>query len=404
MLLNCLGYAQSVFQRVKNSMKKLLTIAYIFLISLLVPVSVQAQVVLEDKITTSLAQIVETEKAPDETLPGSDKVVPTQKIKAKVLEGEDTGKTIEFVNDFVQLKEGDLFYLRKFEYVSDGKTVYSLADPYRLTPIYWLFAIFIFITTMFGGRQGVRGLISLACSLFLIIYILLPGILEGYSPILISILVSALIIILGSYITHGFNKTTTAAVVGMIVTVIFVGVLAQYSVEATQLTGFDSEESVYLNINTRGQLDLSGLLLGGMLIGLLGVLYDAAIGQAVAVEELHKIAPHVSRLSIYKRAIRIGREHIGALVDTLAIAYVGASLPLLLLFSMHDTPILQLINRENFATEIVRTIVGSIGLILAVPITTYISTLILVKPHRHGVSVEKMKKEEEEMEHFHHAH
>lgn len=369
------------------------------------PVSTGAQVLLEDKITTALAEIVQVEKAPNEPLPGTDKTVAAQMITAKILEGEEKGKTIEFVNDFVQLEEGDKFYVKKFEFASDSKVVYSLSDPYRMTPIYWLLALFLLITIFFGGKQGVRGLVSLACSLLLIVYVLLPGILAGYSPMLVSIGVSALIIVLGSYITHGFNRTTTAAVVGMILTVLLVGILAHYAVEATILTGFDSDESVYLNINTRGELDLAGLLLGGMLIGLLGVLYDASIGQAVAVDELHKIAPHVSRRSIYKRAIRIGREHIGALVDTLAIAYVGASLPLLLLFSMHDTPILQLINRENFATEIVRTIVGSVGLILAVPVTTLISTYILVKKHDHDqVGEDTLQKEEEQVEHFHHAH
>ncbi len=383
-------------------MKKIL--AVLVLITFLAPSLSDAQVLLEDKITTALSRIIKIESAPDETLPGSGKTVKAQKITATVLDGEEKGKTIEFVNDFVQLEENDLFYVRKYEFVSDGKTVYTLADPYRLTPIYVLVGLFLLITILFGGKQGVRGLVSLACSLFLIIYILLPGILNGYSPMFLSIAVASLIIVLGSYITHGFNKTTSAAVVGMILTILFVGVLAHFAVQETVLTGFDSEESVYLNINTKGTLDFAGLLLGGMLIGLLGVLYDASIGQAVAVDELHKIAPHVSRRSIYKRAIRIGREHIGALVDTLAIAYVGASLPLLLLFSMHDTPILQLINRENFATEIVRTIVGSIGLILAVPVTTYISTFMLVKPHTHGVSEEKVKKEEEDMEHFHHAH
>lgn len=389
-------------QSAQNSMKKIITIG-IFILCLL-PQVTQGQVLLEDKITTALSRITKVESAPDEPLPGTDKTVKAQKITAVVLEGEEKGKTIEFVNDFVQLKEDDLFYVRKYEFVSDNKVVYSLADPYRLTPIYVLFGLFLLITILFGGKQGVRGLVSLACSLFLIIYILLPGILSGYSPMLLSIAVSSLIIVLGSYITHGFNKTTSAAVVGMILTVLLVGVLAHFAVQETVLTGFDSEESVYLNINTKGTLDFAGLLLGGMLIGLLGVLYDASIGQAVAVEELHKIAPHVSRRSIYKRAIRIGREHIGALVDTLAIAYVGASLPLLLLFSMHDTPILQLINRENFATEIVRTIVGSIGLILAVPVTTYISTLLLVRPHTHGVTKEKIQEEEHEMEHFHHSH
>jgi uncharacterized membrane protein len=192
-------------------------------------------------------------------------------------------------------------------------------------------------------------------------------------------LVSSMIIILGSYITHGFNKTTTSAVFGMLVTILITGALAYYSVDATKLTGFESEEAVYLNLSTRGSIDMVGILLSGIMIGLLGVLYDVAIGQAISVEELHKIAPRVSRKKIYLRALRMGREHIGALVDTLAIAYVGASLPLLLLFSTSSNTSISVLNREIFAVEIIRTLIGSIGLILAVPITTLISVWMIVK-------------------------
>jgi len=132
-------------------------------------------------------------------------------------------------------------------------------------------------------------------------------------------------------------------------------------------------------LNTRGSLDLAGLLLGGILIGVLGVLYDAAIGQAVSVEELARAGQHYSRRDVYARALRIGREHVGALVNTLAIAYAGAPLPLLLLFfGTGDIDIGLTINRELFATEIVRILVGSIGLVLAVPITTAVAVSMLV--------------------------
>jgi len=164
----------------------------------------------------------------------------------------------------------------------------------------------------------------------------------------------------------------------MVATVFLTGALAYAAVPFTQLSGFTSEEITYLNVNTRGSLDLAGLLIGGMLIGVLGVLYDAAIGQAVTVEELVDAAPELSDGEMYRRALRIGREHIGALVNTLAIAYVGTALPLLLLFYGFGSDSLALnINREIFSTEIVRTLVGSIGLVLTVPVTTAIAVRIL---------------------------
>jgi uncharacterized membrane protein len=148
-------------------------------------------------------------------------------------------------------------------------------------------------------------------------------------------------------------------------------------VHATHLSGFSSEEQVYLNLNTQGSLDMLGLLFSGIMIGLLGVLYDIAIGQAVAVEELFSAGKHLSRGEIYRRAIRIGREHIGALINTLAIAYVGVALPLLLLLQSSTVNVWFTLNSELFATEIVRILVGSIGLILGVPITTIIATYLL---------------------------
>jgi uncharacterized membrane protein len=171
---------------------------------------------------------------------------------------------------------------------------------------------------------------------------------------------------------------TSAAVLGMIVTICFTGLLAWLSIYLARLTGFESEEAVYLHFNTGGSIDFAGLLLAGIIIGLLGILYDLAIGQAVAVEEIKGAGQHLKSTEVYARALRIGREHTGALVNSLAIAYVGVSLPLLLLFyNTGAEHVLLNMNREIFATEIVRTMVGSIGLVLAVPITTLISVWLL---------------------------
>ncbi len=146
-----------------------------------------------------------------------------------------------------------------------------------------------------------------------------------------------------------------------------------------------------------------GLLFGGIMIGLLGVLYDVAIGQAISVEELHHIAPHIPRKTIFKRAIRIGREHIGALVNTLAIAYVGAALPLLLLFATPPVNVPMTINRELFAAGILRTLIGSIGLVLAVPITTALAVMMLVTVEP-AKSTDVLKREDEAIETYAHHH
>jgi uncharacterized membrane protein len=305
-------------------------------------------------------------------------------------------------NDYIMLKKGDRAFLGTL-YTGSQQT-YTLNEPDRLPVLAGLVGLFIILVVLLGGLQGIRGLITLTGSLLLIGYLLLPGILHNYPILLLTIGVAALIIIIGSYVTHGFTKTTTAAVIGMIVTVIVTGLLALIVVHMAKLNGFYTEEAVDLTqINSK--INLVSLLLGGIIIGLLGVLYDAAIGQAVAVEELHHIASHLPRKVIFTRAIRIGREHIGALVNTLAIAYVGVSLPLLLLFTGTDGQSLgQIVNQQIFATEIVRTMVGSIGLVLAVPITTFLAIAILMPKEKKNVSQEVLEKEHHALEHFQHHH
>ncbi len=339
----------------------------------------QEAVLLQDKTSIIKAEVVEVLSEETRNVPGTDVKTTYQSLKVKILEGDKKGTVIDIKDDYLKLEKGDVFLLNDTIRAEDKVQLYTVFDSYRLPSIIVLTVIFVVLTVLIGGIQGIRGLLSLAGSLLLIMYVLIPSILDGYSPIVVSMLVSSMIIVLGSYITHGFNKTTTSAVFGMLVTIAITGTLAYYSVDATRLTGFESEESVYLNLSTRGSIDMVGILLSGIMIGLLGVLYDVAIGQAISVEELHHIAPNVSRKKVFKRALRMGREHIGALVDTLAIAYVGASLPLLLLFSLSENTSISILNREIFAVEIIRTLIGSIGLILAVPITTAISVWMIVK-------------------------
>ena len=357
-----------------------LVVSTVFItIAALVPVFAGGQELIQDKTETAKAKVLEILSQEERSVPGTDFTTDYQTIRAEILDGTQKGETVTVKNDFLNLRVGELFYLIHTTNSFDGTDYYNVSEPYRLVPLLLLFLLFVGVTVYFGGIQGARGLLSLGLSLLFIALVLLPGVLKGYSPVLVAVGVSSLIIIMGSYVTHGFSRMTTTAVLGMIATVVLTGVLAQLSIFFTHLSGFGTEESAYLSINLGGKIDMAGLLLGGILIGTLGVLYDAAIGQSVAVEELSAAGPDLSRHAIYSRALRMGREHVGALVNTLAIAYVGVSLPLLLLFyGFGSDSVLITINREIFASEIVRTLVGSIGIILAVPITTAVAVRMLV--------------------------
>ena len=352
-----------------------LSVAVLLLGAVLAPTA-YAQFV-PDTETIEKARVLSAEDQGLEQLPGTEVSSRAQTLTAEVLSGEQEGETVTFRNDFTQLEQGDVFYLRHLVSPTDGTEFYSVADPYRLHVLGILAFVFLVLVFLFGGLQGMRGLLSLAGSLLLIFYLLLPGISAGFPPVTVAIGVASLIIVVGSYVTHGFNRTTSAAVIGMIGTVIVTGLAAWYVVDAAALSGYSSEDSAYLHFQSGGTIDLVGVLLASILIGLLGVLYDIAIGQAVAVEELMRAGSHLTKKEVYLRALRIGKEHIGALVNTLAIAYVGASLPLFLLLEHTTASPGYILNGEVLATEIVRILIGSSGLVLAVPVTTAIAVYLV---------------------------
>lgn len=365
-------------------MRVLAASAILFLVFAPLTYAADASIVPEPsagQITNELAQVVSIVTQERRPVPGTRVSETFQTLRAEVLEGTEKGNIVTVQNDYLALSVGEKFYALHTIDNTEGTDIYTVSEPYRIPQLYALIGIFIAVVILFGGLQGIRALAALAASFFFIGYLLLPGILHGYSPVLVAISVSSLIIVLGSYITHGFNKVTTSAVLGMLLTIGITGIFAHFAIGSLRLSGFSTEEAVALNFDTAGSINFVGLLLGGVLIGLLGVLYDAAIGQAVAIEELSRAVPHASRKHIFRRALRIGREHIGALVNTLAIAYVGVSLPLLLLFYnlSPDVSIATTLNREIFATEIARALIGGIGIVLAVPITTAISVYLLVR-------------------------
>lgn len=341
------------------------------------PFSLQAQELIQDKVEIVKAEVVEVLSQEKKNIPGTDVESIYQTITAKILEGDQNGKVVTIENDYLVLKKGDRFFMYHSIDGLDGREMYSVKDIDRRGVILFFIALFISVVLIFSGKQGVRSLIGLAGSFFVILYVLIPSLLNGYPPVLTSIVIATVILFLAIYLTHGFNRVSTVAFSGTVLAVILTGILAYLGVTFARLSGFATEEAVYLNFNTNGTLDFAGLLLGGIMIGVLGVLDDIAVTQAAVVNELYNSASHLSRKEVYKKALRVGKEHVGALVNTLALAYTGASLPLLLLFSTSDSSGSSIINQEIFATEIIRTVVGSIGLILTVPITTLLAVYIL---------------------------
>ncbi|MCF7831497.1 MAG: YibE/F family protein [Candidatus Pacebacteria bacterium] len=304
--------------------------------------------------------------------------VTLQQVKAQIQEGEEKNRIVSFTNDYRPLEKGDAFFIRYF-IATDGSEYFQVHEINRTKSLLLLGLLFAGIILIFGKFQGVRSLVSLVASLLAIIFVLVPLLLKGYPPVFVSVSVASLILLFAIYFTHGFHIRSHIALAGTVGTVLLTGLLAQMAISWTQLSGFASEESVYLNFNTLGNLDFVGLLLGGIIIGVLGVLDDIAITQTAVVHELYGMDEKVSEKEVYKKALRVGKEHVGALVNTLVLAYVGVSLPLLLYMATSQASFDIVMNQEVIATEIVRTIVGSIGLIFTVPVTTFLAVVILGK-------------------------
>lgn len=372
-------------------MKKILTFFIFFsvIFTSLSNVS-HSQELLQDQTEILKAKVLKIQKQEIKDMLGTDVEAVHQTLLVKILEGDKKDREVVVENDYRQLEEGQKFFLYYSKDALDGREMFSVKDINRLSPLMWFVALFVLVIIIFSGKQGVRSLLALTGSFLIIIYILLPLLLKGYPPIITSIAIASLVLFVAIYFTHGFNKQSSVAFSGTVFAVIITGLLAYLGVEFASLSGFSSEEAVYLNFNTRGALDFGGLLLGGIMIGVLGVLDDIAVTQAAVVSEIFDSAPHLSRLEVYKKALRVGREHVGALVNTLALAYTGTALPLILLFSTSASPFSTIINQEIFATEIIRTIVGSIGLVLTVPITTLLAVYFLKgykgKHEHHGHS------------------
>ncbi len=338
--------------------------------------SLQAQEVHDDYQGTWRGKVLDVVASEVKEIPGTETKHTYQTIRVEVLDGPKKGETITIENDYLELKKGNKFY---FNYLVDinGNERYGIINIDRRSSLVLIVIIFIGVIIWFGRWQGVRSLLALLASFFAIFFILLPGLLNGWNPLLTSSLVSSGILFGAIFFTHGFNRESLVAYSGTMIAVLITGLFALFAVSITSLSGFTGDETTYLNLGTGGTLDFTGLLLGAIIIGILGVLDDIAVTQAAVVSELYDSNPEMSKKEVYSRALRIGREHVGALVNTLVLAYTGASLPILLYFKMADMSFDTVVNLEIFATEIVRAIVGSIGLVLTVPIVTILAVTYL---------------------------
>lgn len=305
-----------------------------------------------------------------------------QIARVNILEGEYAGIPMEIDYGRRQVRSDDYLMSPGDEVmVSISKTPENVVNAYfvdfvRISPILWLTFIFAIAIIFISRWKGLRALLSMAFSLFIIVSYIIPQILIGKDPLQVSIIGSIILLAVTLYLTYGWTLKTHAAVISMVLVLLLTGALSGLFVVFAKLNGTGDENVMFLMQLMETPINLRGLLLGGMIIGALGVLDDLVTTQASAVFELHHANPSLGFSGLYNSAMRIGQDHVAATVNTLVLAYAGASLPMLLMFSLGRGDYGYLVNFSFIAEEIVRTLVGSLGLIAAVPLTTTIAIFL----------------------------
>jgi uncharacterized membrane protein len=293
-------------------------------------------------------------------------------VVVEVLDGDGAGEFQELTLPAevyaAGIAEGDVLVLTR-DAAAEGAAAYNFYDYDRDVPMVALTVAFAVVTVAVARLRGLAALVGLAFAFFVMLQFLLPGLLGDSSPTLVSLVGSSAIMFVVLYLAHGFSARTTTALVGTLFGLALVSVLGAVSVETARLTGLTSEETVQLQ-TFDPTLDFSGLVLAGVVVAGLGVLNDVTITQASAIWQLHEVDPDMTWRELYRRGMAVGRDHIASTVYTIVFAYAGASLPLLMLFEVYAQPWDVVLTSSALAEEVIRTLVGSIALVLAVPVTT----------------------------------
>jgi uncharacterized membrane protein len=246
----------------------------------------------------------------------------------------------------------------------------------RESALLWVAVAFVAMVLLTGRLVGAMSLLGLAASMLVLLRFVVPGILSGHNPVLISVLGAIAIMATTLFLSHGVSRKSGVALAGTAISLVLTALLATIAIAAARVTGVASEDAATLQVLGGGGISASGLLLGGIIIGALGVLDDVTVAQASAVFELRRANPLLGALELYRRAMNVGRDHIAATVNTLVLAYAGASLPLLMLLAIQGESLGIQLNREFVAIEVLRALVGSIGIVAAVPLTTSLAALV----------------------------
>lgn len=310
-----------------------------------------------------------------------------QLLEVKIIKGPHQGETViaeyelnrGFSDEYksIQLSVGDEVFLYVDEDENGKIQKAYVADFIREKYLIYLVIAFILLLLIVGGLKGLKAVISLILTVFGVVRVILPLILKGYDPVLVSVIVCVVIICINMIIISGFNKKTLSAIVGTAGGVIAAGIIALIIGSLAKLTGFGDEESMMLMyIPQNIHFDFRGLLFSGIIIGTMGATMDVGMTIASAMHEIKANSPDIKTIDLMRAGMNVGRDAMATMANTLILAYAGSSMHLMLLFMAHETPFSQIINWDMIASEVLRAIAGSIGIIFTIPLTVLVSAFI----------------------------
>ncbi|TVR27081.1 MAG: YibE/F family protein [Nitriliruptor sp.] len=331
---------------------------------------------LEALVEGEIHEVTLIQGEPDEMIGISGELA---QLEVDLLDGPDAGERISLeinTDGFPEFRVGDRVLLDRTIDV-DGELRYFITDFQRLPTLFWLLALFVVTVLVISRWHGFRSLLGLGISLAIVVRFVVPAIIAGTSPPVVALVGAMAVMIVTLYLAHGVNEMTTSAIVGTAAALVLTVLLGMFFIDRARITGFASDDAVFARFAVEG-LDLQGLVLAGLIIAALGVLDDVTISQASTVFALHDTNRQLTWTELFARAMKVGRDHIASVVNTLFLAYTGASIALLLLFYSGGVSGLEIVNSEVLAEEIVKTVVGSLGLIAAVPFTTALAASVAV--------------------------
>jgi len=301
-----------------------------------------------------------------------------QEFRAEILEGPDKGEIVtvyfqlaEGASGKSRLNEGDKIVVVRSG--ATGESQYYLSDVYRMNGLWVLLGIFFVLVIFLTRLAGVRAIISLGVSLIAVVYYLVPKVLADTNILITGFVTVVILATMSLFFSHGLNKRTTIAFAATMITALFAFLMTKYSIVMLNLFGLGTEEAFFLRAAPGVIIDLGEILILGIIISVMGILDDVTTAQAATIEEIYKANPALGVKELIASGFSVGKEHILSLVNTLVLVYTGASLPLLMLLHIYERPAWLVVNSELFMEEIVKILMGSLALLVAVPITTLIA-------------------------------